>query len=162
MQSCGLWDFCTVQKRFPGQAPCSWLCVVMKEALNGKVSKSFWAPGLTSQGFLCSLQPGGLARHGASGICQGSRREAGASGTRNDQTDCPPASRSSCRATTAQICDSQGLTQHQQQVPVWFCGQRPAKGDEDIKKGSEKEAGGARMKGERKQIGKAFCLTVLS
>ena len=143
-----------MQKHFTavGQAPCSWLCVVMKEAPNGEVCKLFRAPGLTSQGFLCSLQPGGLAQHGTSGICQGSRREAGATGTRNDQTDYPPASRSSCRATAAQIHDSQGLTyigsQHQQQVPVWFCRQRPAKREEDIKKGSEKGAGGARMKGE--------------
>jgi len=106
-----------------------------------------------------------LAQHGTSGICKGSRREAGASGTRNDQTDYPPASRSSCRATVAQIRDLQGLTyigsQHQPQVPVWFCKDQQ-KGAEDIKKGSEKGAGGARMKGERKQIGKSFYLTVLS
>lgn len=46
------------QKHFPavGQARGS-----------GKVFQSLWAPGLTNQGFLCSLQPGGLAQHGPSG-----------------------------------------------------------------------------------------------
>lgn len=34
---------------------------------SGKVSKLLWAPGLTNQGFLCNLQPGGLAQHGTSG-----------------------------------------------------------------------------------------------
>lgn len=143
--SCGLCDFCLKQccaEAFPTNKTSSVLMALMKEVPN--------EPDLTRCRFLCSFQPGRVGTC----ICQRSRREAGASVTRDDQTDCLPASRSSCRATAAQIHDSHELTyiesQHQQQVPVWFCRRRPEKGVVDIKKSSEKGARWARMKGDKK------------
>lgn len=126
----------TVQKHFPavGQAPCLWLWIGLSVALGSWTDK----PGISVQ----------LAARWAGTawpfwICQGRRREAGASCTRSGKANNPPASWSSCRLTAAQTLDSQGLTyistQHQQQVPVCFCSQRPAKCGQDKKRGQRRE-----------------------
>lgn len=157
LQTCAWKD--TMQQHFPavGQAPRSRLWEASSVALGSWTDK----PGISVQ---LAARWAGTAWH--FWICQGSRREVGASGTRSDKPDYPPTSWSSCRVTAAQTPDSQCLTYIRVPAPatstVWFCSQKPAEGEKDIKNGSEKGAGGTRMKAERKQIGKAFYLPVLS